>query len=117
MGGGKYRKLQRLLTDVQTCMDKYHYEAMGNNSHLHLLFVSTDPEHQGKRVGSKMLSFVEYICDKFESDMYLETNNERLESFYHRYGFKTTAKYDLNLAKDYKVFSENYGMKRTYTAQ
>jgi GNAT superfamily N-acetyltransferase len=59
--------------------------------HWYLGVLGTDPEHQGKGVGSALLAPVLTQCDEEGTPAYLESSKERNVLFYERHGFKVTS--------------------------
>ena len=55
--------------------------------HWYLGVVATDPDHQGRGLGQKILKPVLEICDRDGRPAYLESSNARNLTFYHRQGF------------------------------
>lgn len=58
--------------------------------HYYLVLLGTDPEHQGKGLGRSLLEPVLRRCDEERVGAYLEATTEKNESYYQRFGFKTT---------------------------
>jgi GNAT superfamily N-acetyltransferase len=58
--------------------------------HWYLAVLGTDPEHQGKGVGSALMAPVLGKCDDEGLPAYLESSKERNIPFYERHGFKVT---------------------------
>ena len=58
--------------------------------HYYLALLGTDPEAQGRGVGSALLRPVLDDCDRNEIPAYLESSNERNLRFYARHGFRVT---------------------------
>jgi len=57
--------------------------------------LGTDPQHQGKGIGSALLAPVLAKCDAEGIPAYLESSKERNIPFYRRHGFEVTT--ELNL--------------------
>jgi GNAT superfamily N-acetyltransferase len=57
-------------------------------AHWHLPLVGVDPGHQGKGIGSALLSLVLTECDSQNVSAYLEATSHRNISLYQRHGFK-----------------------------
>ena len=55
--------------------------------HWYLGVVATDPEHQGRGLGARILKPVLEICDREGVPAYLESSNERNLPFYYRQGW------------------------------
>jgi GNAT superfamily N-acetyltransferase len=58
--------------------------------HWYLAILGTEPEAQGKGVGSALLEPVLDDCDRNEVPAYLESSKERNVAFYARHGFRVT---------------------------
>ena len=57
--------------------------------HYYLFFLGVDPEHQGERIGSRMMSSMLKRCDAENMPAYLEATHEGLVPFYARLGYKS----------------------------
>jgi ribosomal protein S18 acetylase RimI-like enzyme len=58
--------------------------------HWYLAILGTEPEAQGRGVGSALLEPVLEDCDRNEVPAYLESSKERNIAFYARHGFRVT---------------------------
>jgi GNAT superfamily N-acetyltransferase len=58
--------------------------------HYYLAILGTDPDHQGKGVGSSVLEPVLDRCDNDGVGAYLESSKESNIAFYSRHGFEVT---------------------------
>ena len=58
--------------------------------HWYLAILGTEPEAQGRGVGSALLQPVLDDCDRNEVPAYLESSKERNVAFYARHGFRVT---------------------------
>lgn len=58
--------------------------------HYYLAVLGTDPEHQGKGLGSMLLRPVLEQCDADGVGAFLESSKERNIDFYARHGFRVT---------------------------
>lgn len=67
-------------------MEKVHPK----EPHWYLAVLGTDPEHQGKGVGSSLMGPVLATCDENGIGAYLESSKERNIPFYRRHGFEVT---------------------------
>jgi ribosomal protein S18 acetylase RimI-like enzyme len=56
--------------------------------HYYLAVLGTDPEHQGKGLGSQLMRPVLEQCDSDGVAAYLESSKERNIDFYARHGFR-----------------------------
>jgi ribosomal protein S18 acetylase RimI-like enzyme len=56
--------------------------------HYYLAVLGTDPEVQGRGIGSALLRPVLEACDRDEVPAYLESSKERNVDFYARHGFR-----------------------------
>jgi GNAT superfamily N-acetyltransferase len=63
--------------------------------HFYLAVLGTDPDHQGRGIGSALLRPVLDICDSDRIPAYLETGKERNLAFYGRHGFEVTERLEL----------------------
>jgi ribosomal protein S18 acetylase RimI-like enzyme len=61
-----------------------------NADHWYLSLLGTDPDAQGRGLGSAVLQPVLEICDRSRVGAYLESSSQRNLNFYERYGFQTT---------------------------
>ena len=57
-------------------------------AHWHLPLIGVDPAHQGKGIGSALLSHVLNLCDAVRFSAYLEATNLRNIPLYERHGFR-----------------------------
>ncbi len=60
-------------------------------SHWYLSLLGTDPDVQGRGLGSAVLQPVLEICDRDNVGAYLESSHERNLAFYARQGFRAVA--------------------------
>jgi|SRR5581483_1430678 len=67
-------------------MEKVHPK----EPHWYLAVLGTDPDHQGKGIGSSLLAPVLRLCDEEGLPAYLESSKERNIAFYRRHGFEVT---------------------------
>jgi ribosomal protein S18 acetylase RimI-like enzyme len=58
--------------------------------HYYLAVLGTDPDAQGRGVGSALIRPVLESCDRDDIPAYLESSKERNIDFYARHGFKVT---------------------------
>jgi ribosomal protein S18 acetylase RimI-like enzyme len=58
--------------------------------HYYLAVLGTDPEAQGRGVGSALIQPMLEACDRDEVPAYLESSKERNIDFYARHGFRVT---------------------------
>jgi GNAT superfamily N-acetyltransferase len=63
--------------------------------HWYLAILGTEPDWQGKGVGSALLQPVLDDCDRNEVPAYLESSKERNIAFYARHGFRVTGELTL----------------------
>ena len=66
-------------------MEKHHPR---QPEHWYLAVLGTDPDHQGKGIGSALLQPVLERCDLEEVPAYLESSKEANIAFYARHGFE-----------------------------
>jgi ribosomal protein S18 acetylase RimI-like enzyme len=68
------------------------FEQMGTfhprGTHWHLPLIGVDPAHQGKGIGSALLSHVLRMCDGQKVSAYLEATSPRNIPLYERHGFE-----------------------------
>ena len=57
-------------------------------SHWHLPLIGVDPAHQGKGIGSALLSHILNVCDGQNVPAYLEATSPRNVPLYERHGFE-----------------------------
>ncbi len=57
------------------------------NKYCHLWFIGMDASHQGKGIGSEMMTSIKKVCQMQKMDIYLETSNLRNLAFYEQNGF------------------------------
>jgi GNAT superfamily N-acetyltransferase len=60
-------------------------------AHWHLPLIGVDPAHQGKGIGSALLSHVLKVCDGQKVSAYLEATSPRNLPLYERHGFEPVA--------------------------
>ena len=65
-------------------MDALHPQ----EAHWHLPLIGVDPAHQGKGIGSALLSHILNACDGQNVSAYLEATNPRNVPLYKRHGFE-----------------------------
>jgi GNAT superfamily N-acetyltransferase len=65
-------------------MDAFH----PREAHWHLPLIGVDPAHQGKGIGSVLLSHVLNACDSQKVLAYLEATSPRNVPLYERHGFE-----------------------------
>jgi GNAT superfamily N-acetyltransferase len=58
--------------------------------HYYLAILGTEPDMQGRGVGSAVMQPVLDTCDRDEIPAYLESSKERNVAFYARHGFRVT---------------------------
>jgi GNAT superfamily N-acetyltransferase len=66
-------------------MDALHPQ----ESHWYLPLIGVDPAHQGKGIGSALLSQILNVCDAQNLPAYLEATSPRNIPLYERHGFET----------------------------
>ena len=57
-------------------------------AHWHLPLIGVDPAHQGRGIGSALLSHVLNVCDGQKMSAYLEATSYRNVALYERHGFE-----------------------------
>jgi ribosomal protein S18 acetylase RimI-like enzyme len=57
-------------------------------AHWHLPLIGVDPAHQGKGIGSALLSHSLDVCDRQKVSAYLEAKSPRNVALYQRHGFE-----------------------------
>jgi ribosomal protein S18 acetylase RimI-like enzyme len=73
-------------------MDKHHPD---DQPHWYLAVLGTDPEYQGKGLGSAVMKPVLDRCDADGVGAYLESSKEANIPFYRRHGFEVTGEVHL----------------------
>jgi GNAT superfamily N-acetyltransferase len=63
--------------------------------HYYLAILGTEPELQGRGIGSALMAPVLDGCDRDEIPAYLESSREENIAFYARHGFRVTGEVDL----------------------
>ena len=81
-------------------VDKFH----PTEPHWYLGFLGTDPDHQGKGLGSAVLRPVLEGCDRDGIPAYLESSKESNVPFYERHGFAVTDTIDLAKGKGPRIW-------------
>ena len=76
-----------LIVKGLTMMDKAHPD---DRPHWYLAVLGTDPEYQGKGLGSAVMSPILERCDAEGIGAYLESSKEANIPFYRRHGFEVT---------------------------
>jgi len=74
-----------LVVKGLTMMDKKHPD---DRPHWYLAVLGTDPDHQGKGLGSAVMKPVLDRCDAEGVGAYLESSKEQNVPFYRRHGFE-----------------------------
>ncbi|HEY4376163.1 MAG TPA: GNAT family N-acetyltransferase [Acidimicrobiales bacterium] len=77
---------------VLTLMERKHPDDV---PHWYLAVIGTDPDHQGKGLGSALIHHVTDRCDEEGIPCYLESSKEKNVPFYARHGFEVTEEYGL----------------------
>ena len=65
-------------------MDALHPQ----ETYWHLPLIGVDPAHQGKGIGSALLSHILNVCDGQNVSAYLEATSPRNVPLYKRHGFE-----------------------------
>jgi ribosomal protein S18 acetylase RimI-like enzyme len=76
----------RLLADLNG-IERFHAK-FTSDPHFYLAVLGTDPPHQGKGIGSSLLSPVLARCDDEGLGAFLESSKESNVPFYRRHGFE-----------------------------
>jgi GNAT superfamily N-acetyltransferase len=76
-----------LILKGLTMMDRKHPD---DRPHWYLGVLGTDPDHQGKGLGSAVMQPVLDRCDAEGLGAYLESSKEQNVPFYRRHGFEVT---------------------------
>jgi ribosomal protein S18 acetylase RimI-like enzyme len=61
-------------------------------AHWHLPLIGVDPAHQGRGIGSALLSHVLNVCDGQKVSVYLEATSSRNVALYERHGFEAVGR-------------------------
>ena len=80
------RRMPLILKGLAT-LDKAHPD---EQPHYYLGILGTDPDHQGKGLGSAAMQPVLDRCDSEGLGAYLESSKEQNVPFYRRHGFEVT---------------------------
>jgi GNAT superfamily N-acetyltransferase len=80
------RRMPTILKGLAT-LDKAHPD---EQPHYYLGILGTDPDHQGKGLGSAAMQPVLDRCDREGLGAYLESSKEANIPFYRRHGFEVT---------------------------
>jgi GNAT superfamily N-acetyltransferase len=80
------RRMPLILKGLAT-LDKAHPD---EQPHYYLGILGTDPDHQGKGLGSAAMQPVLERCDADGLGAYLESSKEQNVPFYKRHGFEVT---------------------------
>jgi len=85
-------KRMPLILKGLAMMDKHHPD---DRPHWYLAVLGTDPEYQGKGLGSSVMQPVLERCDADGVGAYLESSKEANIPFYRRHGFEVTGELHL----------------------
>jgi GNAT superfamily N-acetyltransferase len=85
-----WSRLGQVLEGLET-IDRAHPRA----PHYYLAVLGTEPDAQGRGIGSALLQPTLETCDRDEVPAYLESSKERNIDFYARHGFRVTAELEL----------------------
>ena len=72
-------------------------------AYWHLPLIGVDPVHQGKGIGSALLSVVLNVCDSRKVSAYLEATSPRNVPLYERHGFEAVGS---GLSPDYRYVAQ-----------
>jgi GNAT superfamily N-acetyltransferase len=81
-----WSRLAQVLEGLET-IDHAH----PRTPHYYLAVLGTEPDAQGRGIGSALLRPTLETCDRDEVPAYLESSKERNIDFYARHGFRVTA--------------------------
>ena len=76
---------------ILTAMEKHH----PREPHQYLAVIGTDPDHQGRGVGTALLEPVLAHCDEAGLPAYLESSKASNVPYYARFGFEVTREFPL----------------------
>lgn len=76
---------------VLSAMERQH----PTDPHHYLAIIGTDPDHQGRGVGTALMAPVLAMCDEDGLPAYLESSKESNVPYYRRFGFDVTTPYTL----------------------
>ncbi len=63
--------------------------------HWYLEFLGTEPERQGKGLGSALLRPILALCDRDGLGAYLESSSDRSQALYERHGFEAVETFNM----------------------
>ncbi len=86
----------RRLGRVFGTMENDRRAHMQGLAHYYLMIIGVAPEHQGKRLGSKLIHGLMHRCNARGESLYLETETERNAEMYQRLGFKLLKRFELS---------------------
>lgn len=76
---------------ILSAMEKHH----PRDPHQYLAVIGTDPDHQGKGIGTALLEPMLAHCDETGLPAYLESSKESNVPYYARFGFEVTQAYPI----------------------
>jgi ribosomal protein S18 acetylase RimI-like enzyme len=85
------RRQMRVAVPIMATVERHH----PTEPHWYLEVLGTDPDRQGRGVGSAVLGPVLARCDEDGVGAYLESSKEANIAFYNRHGFEVTEQLDL----------------------
>ena len=78
------------VVEASTRLSEVIERAHPRDPHYYLAVLGTDPDEQGRGIGSALIQPVLETCDRDEVPAYLESSKERNIDFYARHGFRVT---------------------------
>lgn len=91
-------------------LDEERIKCLGYEKHVYLLHLAVDPLVQSNGTGSVLLRGIGNLCDVLNLKCYLETDEERLRTYYEKNGFEVKVSYTIDDPDE--PFLPNFGMVR-----
>ncbi|MEO6397450.1 MAG: GNAT family N-acetyltransferase [Tepidiformaceae bacterium] len=85
-----WRRLPKVMAGI-TAIEKKHPE----EPHYYLMVLGTEPELQGRGIGSQLMAPILRRCDQERMPAYLESSKEKNVPLYERNGFRVTEEFTI----------------------
>ena len=85
-----WRRLPKVMAGI-TAIEKKHPE----EPHYYLMVLGTEPDLQGRGIGSQLMAPILARCDQERMPAYLESSKEKNLPLYERNGFKVTEEFTI----------------------